>query len=479
MIRRLFSWRTLRRTLVGLAVMATLIAIFYAEENWRGKRAWDNCKRELEAKGVVLDWYALIPPAVPDDQNALKAPRMQEWFVGRGTTELSKRLINAVPGDITKLSIAEATMFLARTDGLEADFDLIREALKRPYARMEGDYSHPFAMPIPNFVTSRAVAQMLAKRTQCHLVLGRPEEALHDLTLIRNFCRFLEGAPAGKPITLVAAMVNVAITGLYVDTVADGMKLQAWQEPQLAAIQSQLQQINLLPIVAESFQDERAAVSYTLEKAAAALLANQMPGLKGAPINLWNRLNEPLFLFLTFAPRGWVFQNIVTDVAYLQLVAEAYDLKNNLVLPGKTEEANRMIGSFKRSGFSPYSFLASWALPNYLRATQTLARNQTKANQAFVVCALERYRRANGHYPETLDALVPQFADRLPHDIIGGQPLKYRRTDDPPSQSSGAASGKFLLYSIGWNEKDDGGIVARNQDGKEDWEQDDWVWKNF
>jgi len=138
-----------------------------------------------------------------------------------------------------------------------------------------------------------------------------------------------------------------------------------------------------------------------------------------------------------------------------------------------------MIGSFKRSGFSPYSFLASWALPNYLRATQTLARNQTKANQAFVVCALERYRRANGHYPETLDALVPQFADRLPHDIIGGQPLKYRRTDDPPSQSSGAASGKFLLYSIGWNGKDDGGIVARNQDGKEDWEQDDWVWKNF
>ena len=50
------GWRILRRVLITLAVLATLIAIFYTEEDWRGKRAWENCKRELEAKGVVLDW---------------------------------------------------------------------------------------------------------------------------------------------------------------------------------------------------------------------------------------------------------------------------------------------------------------------------------------------------------------------------------------------------------------------------------------
>ena len=33
--------------------------VFYAEEDWRGKRAWENCKRELEAKGAVLDWNNL------------------------------------------------------------------------------------------------------------------------------------------------------------------------------------------------------------------------------------------------------------------------------------------------------------------------------------------------------------------------------------------------------------------------------------
>ena len=57
----LCCWRNLRRTLIGLAVLATLIAIFYAEEDWRGKRAWENCKRELEAKGMVLDWDNSFP----------------------------------------------------------------------------------------------------------------------------------------------------------------------------------------------------------------------------------------------------------------------------------------------------------------------------------------------------------------------------------------------------------------------------------
>jgi len=76
-LRWLFRWLNLRQFLMGLALLATLIALFYTEENWRGKRAWDNCKRELEARGAALDWNAYIPPPVPDDQNIFKAPKMQ------------------------------------------------------------------------------------------------------------------------------------------------------------------------------------------------------------------------------------------------------------------------------------------------------------------------------------------------------------------------------------------------------------------
>jgi hypothetical protein len=85
------------RIILVVAGLAVLIALFYAEENWRGKRAWENCKREFEAKGEALDWNDYIPPIVPDDQNFFKAPKMTEWFVWHHpsfTNELNEQLEN-------------------------------------------------------------------------------------------------------------------------------------------------------------------------------------------------------------------------------------------------------------------------------------------------------------------------------------------------------------------------------------------------
>jgi hypothetical protein len=112
------------------------------------------------------------------------------------------------------------------------------------------------------------------------------------------------------------------------------------------------------------------------------------------------------------------------------------------------------------STFPPYTFLATEGMPNFVKAAQRTAQNQTLANEAFLACGLERYRLAHGQYPETFDALVPQFAEKLPHDIIGGQPLNYHRT----------AEGRFVLYSLGWNEKDDGGAPGKTA------AEGDWVW---
>ena len=80
-LHRLLSWRVMRRWLFVAACLATLIGLFYAVEDWRGRRAWEKCRRELEAKGAVLDWSAYIPAPVLDEENVFKAPKMAEWFV--------------------------------------------------------------------------------------------------------------------------------------------------------------------------------------------------------------------------------------------------------------------------------------------------------------------------------------------------------------------------------------------------------------
>jgi hypothetical protein len=125
---------------------------------------------------------------------------------------------------------------------------------------------------------------------------------------------------------------------------------------------------------------------------------------------------------------------------------------------------------------SPYTIFARLFFPAVSRVAMKFVPTQSSVDLARVGCALERYRLAHGNYPETLDALVPQYIEKLPHDIINGQPLKYRR--DPPSPVSGAADGQFTLFSVGWNETDDGGVVGlREKTGTVDMEKGDWVWR--
>lgn len=68
--------------------------------------------------------------------------------------------------------------------------------------------------------------------------------------------------------------------------------------------------------------------------------------------------------------------------------------------------------------------------------------------------ALERYRLSCGEYPATLSSLVPDFLIELPIDPWSGEPLTYTRID--PSADKHYRS--YLLYSIGSDKVDDGGL---------------------
>jgi len=565
LIDRLSSWKTIRRSLIVVVGMATVIALFYTIENWRGKRAWEQCKRGLEARGITLDWSAYIPAPVPDAQNFFSAPGIDHTnWIGRGKHELGERLERIWTENSNRTVLAElvvtannqadagailrmddpaarsqvqqvirsalgpalassrnipllaraagtikparvmllsdhipasteiqalfpstisgsrltiepkeketfvlvmgATLgagdFLGSSDQFQTELDVSREALKRPYARLPGDYSKPQSVPIPNFLMLRAVAQLLADRARSHLLLGDSDGALDDLRLLFDLCRVTEGKPDGKPMTLVAAMINVAVRGLYANTIADGFRLQAWKEPQLMELQKQLDEIHLAPLVAEAFRGERAFAIYVYENLSRREIAELFG--KGDPRKTgWDSQS----LYVRLAPRGWFYQNMVAHSEMLDPIIDAYDSEKGLFDPSKTRTAWQTASGLKPS---PNNFLNVSMLPNFVRAWQVTAHNQTLANQAQIACALERYRAAHGSYPESLDSLVPHFLERTPHDVIGGNPLLYRRI----------STEEYLLYSVGWNEKDDGGKATSERIGHaDDLENGDWVWQ--
>jgi hypothetical protein len=560
-------WRILRRCLVSLGVFVTLIGLFYTEELWRGKWAWENCKHALEAQGVDFNWADYIPAPVPDNDNVFGVPEMKKWFPGRhGGTELSKKLSYpgfscwtnsmavaevtiGLPGmpapggsvvlrwddpaspaqaarlltnalgptanapqstmgigfmlrrpeevqvariilqcqtaptrqelqgflpdhicddplylqpqgnssyQVTVPMLASAADYLAWSEQLEPQFALIRQALQRPVLRMEGDYADPVDMPIPNFVTIRSFAQTLGARAQCHFLLGQPGEALRDVTLLHDSCRLMDES---RPMSLVAAMVNVAVRGLYIDIIADGVRMQAWREGQLAALQEQLKSINLLQPVKQAFEMERVSTCRNFETVTAAQIEKGLNSFSSRKTNSWTELRDSAFAELI--PRGWVYQYIVTSVDLDTKLNSGLDPAGQIVFPGKINAVTGKAGA-AFSHCSPYASIVSWMAPHFGRACQVTARNQTRVNQALIACALERYHLARGEYPETLDALIPRYIDKIPHDVIGGRPPHYHR----------AADGTFLLYSVGWNGRDNGGARGKsNADG-------DWIWPN-
>jgi hypothetical protein len=159
-------------------------------------------------------------------------------------------------------------------------------------------------------------------------------------------------------------------------------------------------------------------------------------------------------------PRGWFYQNMAAGAKMEQDALLSVDLTNRVVLPRKVTGLVRELAS-ESERRSPYRFLVAVALPNFSKALQNATANQTLVEQARIGCALERLRLAQGKYPENLDSLAPGFIEKIPHDLIGGGPLQYRLTDD----------GGYLLYSVGWDERDDGGFVGKSRD------EGDWVWE--
>ncbi len=456
----LTAWRFIRRALLTMVVFATLVATFYTVENWRGRRAWERCKRELVAAGFELDWNKFIPPPIPDGQNIFKAPHMEEWFVKSNTVpggEISRVLVQRLSNTNTTVTITNrqvAQSYLAWSDEHAAEFEAIRVALQRPQARIDCDYRDPYKIAIPNFVNLRVVAQVLAQRARCHLLLGEPAEAARDLSLIFETRRLMET----RPLTLVAAMINVAITGLYMEVVSEGIQQQAWTETELKQLEPQLNQIKLTPLMLAAFRMGLTATSHSWHENPRPLLefwrsSNENSG--------WKRYANPTFWFAHFAPRGWFDQNLVVFSSYLKRITEVCVSQGRYFEPAKQESIFSELTSLPQPHYNPFAILANIGIPNSLKASQTAARAQAKADQALIVLALEKFRQVNGQFPTALAALKPQFLAEIPGDVINGQPLHYRRVDND----------SFLLYSVGWNETDDGGKTASSIT------EGDWVWR--
>lgn len=502
-LRWLYCWRNLRRFAFGVACFVTLIALAYFEENVRGRSAWLKHKAAWEAKGEKFLIADLAPRPVPDEQNFALMPLLKPamdysrvngslvWNDTNGLARLGRLQADQMPvretnkvlvlGSLEKGTLADlgawrefyrgnrnylqstapvtvAEEILHALGNFDQEMQELREAVvARPYARypIEYGYEPSWGILLPHLGRLQGLTILTSVRATAELEAGRPAEALADWKAGFRLSDSIRDEPV-----LVDHLVRMATLSINLQTVREGLARHAWTDAHLVELGKSLGGLDLLAEYKLAMRGERALSASGLDWLRRQGFLSQSMMF---PDGDGGAATYPGFSAM---PSGWYYQNMLSISEMLQdFSIAAADEKAHRVFPGISEKGSR---AFETMRAGPYTLFARLLLPALEKASRKSARMQVFVDAAFVACALERYRLANGALPETLAALTPRWLEQIPNDVMDGKLLRYRP----------AADGSYILYSVGWNETDEGGEVAWTKDKVAAVEiaRGDWVW---
>jgi hypothetical protein len=512
---------------------ASLIALFYGEEDWRGWSAWNKFKREWEAKGEHFDYASVVPPPVPDEQNFAMSPfwiaeekfnfrqspeRAKAWYGDRIYSEEVSKIIpllpitvSAVVGtnwtyDMPATPEASGNWATARVTDLKpwqsyyrdlettnpaaeisitrqpqtpaqdvllalSKYDPVIEELRRagqlPDSRFPLNYDEedPADILLPHLAELKQTSQVLQLRALAELQNGQSEQALDDVKLSLRLVESVRNEPF-----LISHLVRIAILQITLQPVYEGLAEHKWSDAQLVMLDSELSKLDFLADYKLSMRGEMGVhggiIRFLRRHPGQFLnLANDVSGNRNMSAG---EFAVDTAMHWHLVPSGWFYQNQLHCArAMEEFYLPVADVDQQTFKPAMVLRANAAVET-ERKKLTPFNILERVLLPALGSAAIKFAYAQSSTDLARTAIALERYRLAHGEFPESLDALAPQIMEKIPQDVIGGQPLHYRRTDD----------GQFVLYSVGWNETDDGGVVGRTTNGKGvNNRNGDWVWR--
>ncbi len=457
------TWRHARRALAGVASLATLIALFYAVENWRGRRALDAALRE--AKVFRLPTPAV---AVPDEENFARAPvvvelqqlkkeRPKEWEPRWQLETMGKGNMPPYPGlPFPPVYNSRGTMDEWRaylgTDDLvrylaprAEDMARFAEAASRPRYVLAGpldlaNWTSLVAGPMDVF----SMLPIFVVRAGARLERGDAGGAAEDITTVLRVAALTHQ----ERLTLVQ-MLAYAEARFAIELIRLGLRDVAWSDAQLAAFGAELARLDFLTSAARGLGSDMELV-VVFSESDSSLRAS----VATASGSSW--------LKYCLIPSGWVRQNGARVVHYAEeRLLPCWDLKKRRVDIAGFRALDSEIGS----GKGPYSWLVAQWLHGLTVIGISSANAEAQVGLTRLALALERWRLAHAEYPETLGELPADWGVAGLRDPATGESFRYRRTN----------AKTYKLYSLGVDGRDDGGAKYVDPASLLQGEGD-WVW---
>jgi hypothetical protein len=314
---------------------------------------------------------------------------------------------------------------------------------------------------LPNVQKCRELGTALAARAMLRVNEGKFDAAWQDLIACHRLARLLSRGG-----TMIEFLVSVAV-----DSIAATATLAYLDRADLPAdqLRARLKELQSLPPMAsladkfdvaerfmylDSLQMIRRGGVTQLEALAGGKNERPMPAeLRGlARIdwepalkdgNGWYDRMVAAARGKTRADRNRQFEQIEQDVKALKAKTVGDGDSLAAIIAAKAGRGEDMGGEI---GLAINNVLMGLMLPASGKVMSAADRAEQTQKNLQIAFALAAYRKDNGQYPTKLDELAPKYLAAVPLDVFGGKPLVYK------------LDGKgYLLYSVGQNEKDEGG----------------------
>ena len=474
--------RFLVRALFVAACLVTLPVAIYLEEKIRGRAAWRAYETGAKARGVKLDFADYIPPQIPDAENFASIPLFDAVFRAADAREPIPnplKLPTAPDGKLPKfndpikqeridlaawqkffvatglLSTASddaAADVLATLDSFAAPLAQLREAGTRPHCRFPVHWERGFAAMLPHMEILQSASKLCALRLSAHLARGESAAAYEDF---HDGLRLTTGT-VGEP-SLIAGLVRIAGTAAMENAVWGGLADHQWAEPELRKIEADLAALDWLTDCLFAMGSERGGANLMTDM----LIENPRQLADLTHVDGTNPRSTRDGWVFSLYPTGWFYGSKLRSNRYFDEMSARFEPGprrwfGERAVPSSPESIKDLPTKIRYMLFALMAPVLGSVEKRYVQAA-------TVTDQTRLACALERCRLARGAFPQALSELTPDFLTSLPAEIVNGEPYRYRRTDD----------GRFLLYSVGPDLRDDGGIIDPKKNAKD---QADWVW---
>lgn len=497
----------------NIAILVVVFAIFLAALagiiSWKGHADWTATQKELAARGEKLRIDELTEHPVPDDQNffgdaiwkeviGTRAKPLAEGYsesvpaVARAKQQLGV-MDRVIPEDevavlkkrwprfadldysisrralVSKLAFQfknqdeswrrDYAGFVSEVLGpLEPLMGKVADLLLRPSARFPILYEDGVFADMPHLVNVLWLSQLFQARALAEIQTGQREAAVRDFATTIALSHSVK-----SDLLLISYLVRVAVMKVALSIVHDGIAAHVWTESDLIIMNDMLKKEDFLEGLEQAFCGERAGFNHTMDvfrkggyrsyeqaqREVDRVVGKQTSAGMSLLKDVGMRFYLPIFLSFDQSRQNRLVQRMIDEMA-----ANGWKRMNADAAFLATEGTGVNV-------FLVPLVLTQKAFPPTAEVAIKGAAIQDRVVQARLAIALERYFLAHQEYPLSLDALVPDYLEDFPPEILTGEKMHYKRT----------SPGSFLLWADGWDGKNDAATPVKFGETN-----GDWVW---